>query len=116
MTKTKPLAIFIQDPRDDDLQEDSALWTSLLRLAYERHGCRMTSMLRVFRLMRTRIVDRGGRLILVGEVDTPGGGGYRSVEEWQKERDEHLRPVASELKELLRELRASEQVLPVGPS
>ena len=92
----KPLT----DPRPD-LAEDSELWTRFLHLA-EDENKKLTGALHGFRCQGTRIVQGKKGYLLRPELDPSKG--WKSRQEYEKERDKWLMPHIDVIAELLKKL------------
>ena len=88
------------DPRPD-LVEDSELWTRFLHLA-EDENKKLTGALHGFRCQGTRIVQGKKGYLLRPELDPSKG--WKSRQEYEKERDKWLMPHIDVIAELLKKL------------
>ena len=91
------------DPRPD-LNDDSAIWTELLKLAMSRHGEELAGILHGFRCGGTRIKRGRNGYVLRPDVDPTGTVAWPSVEEYEAMRDKYLAPWREQVTELLKEV------------
>jgi hypothetical protein len=90
------------DPRPD-LQEDSWFWLQMFAGAEDPM---FEGILHGFRCMGARILmGRAGGYIIRPTIDPKGEKGWKSQEEYNKDRDQWLEPNGNEIKRLLKTLQ-----------
>jgi len=98
----KPGGKVIKDPRPD-LKEDHVLWERLLALAAAEDED-MAGVLEIFRRCGTRLVPGKSSYMYVLRPGEFGGENWRDREEYERVRDECLRPYQERITRLLKRL------------
>jgi len=86
------------------LNDDSAIWTELLKLAMNKHGEELAGILHGFRCGGTRLKRGRNGYVLRPDVDPTGAVAWPSMEEYEAMRDKYLAPWREEVTTLLKEL------------
>ena len=92
-----------EDPRPE-LSEDSALWSTLLEIAFKVDPVKLHGKLHFLRAAGTRIKPGQKGYVLRPDIAGPGGNGWESMQEYEEVKREWLMEHKGQIAKLLSQL------------